>query len=99
MIVSSFNIRGLGGVLKRRKIKEMVSQHNIEFLAIQETKMEVISEAFCYSLWGSDCCDWVFQPSTGRSGGILSIWSKSNNSLIFSFQGEGFVGVCLKQFV
>jgi hypothetical protein len=31
----------------------------------------------------------------GRSGGILSIWSKSNNSLIFSFKGDGFVGVCL----
>ncbi|GAU29496.1 hypothetical protein TSUD_360410 [Trifolium subterraneum] len=43
-----------------------------------------------------DDCDWVFLPSEGRSGGILSIWGKSNNSLIFSFMGEGFVGVCLE---
>ncbi|WJX76187.1 hypothetical protein P8452_59630 [Trifolium repens] len=58
--------------------------------------MEIISESLCYSLWGSHDCDWVYLPSEGRSGGILSIWSKSNNSLIFSFMGEGFVGVCLE---
>jgi exonuclease III len=96
MIVSSFNLRGLGGVLKRRKIKELIRSEKIDFLALQETKMEEITESFCFSLWGSDDCDWAYQPSTGRSGGILSIWSKSNNSLIFSFKGEGFVGVCLE---
>jgi hypothetical protein len=30
------------------------------------------------------------------SGGILSIWGKSQNSLIFTFMGEGFVGVFLE---
>jgi hypothetical protein len=38
----------------------------------------------------------VYLPAEGRSGGILSIWGKSNNSLIFSFKGEGFIGVCLE---
>ncbi|MCH87331.1 endonuclease/exonuclease/phosphatase family protein [Trifolium medium] len=75
----------------------MVRQHKIDFLAIQETKLEVISESLCHSLWGSNDCQWVFLPSEGRSGGILSIWSKSHNSLIFSFMGEGFVGVCLER--
>ncbi|WJX93090.1 hypothetical protein P8452_74658 [Trifolium repens] len=74
----------------------MIRNNKIDFLAIQETKLEVISETLCYGLWGSCDCDWVFLPSEGRSGGILSIWSKSNNSLIFSFMGEGFVGVCLE---
>ncbi|GAU24549.1 hypothetical protein TSUD_148900 [Trifolium subterraneum] len=96
MIVSSFNVRGLGGVMKRRRIRELVRHQKIDFLALQETKMEVLSEAFCYSLWGSDDCEWVFLPSVGRSGGILSIWGKTNNSLIFSFVGDGFVGICLE---
>ncbi|KAK2452148.1 DNA-(apurinic or apyrimidinic site) endonuclease [Trifolium repens] len=74
----------------------MVRSNRIEFLAIQETKLEEISETMCFGLWGSHDCEWVHLPSEGRSGGILSIWSKSNNSLIFSFKGEGFVGVCLE---
>jgi len=38
----------------------------------------------------------VFKPSEGNSGGILSTWRKTNVKLCFSFQGEGYVGVCLE---
>ncbi|WJX18270.1 hypothetical protein P8452_08084 [Trifolium repens] len=96
MIVSTYNIRGLGGVMKRRRIREMIRSQKIDFLALQETKLEVVTDSLCYSLWGSCDCNWAYLPSEGRSGGILSIWSKSNNSLIFSFLGDGFVGVCLE---
>jgi hypothetical protein len=92
MIVCSFNIRGLGGFVKRRRIKHLVQLEKVDFMAIQETKMEVISEALCYSLWGGDDCEWAFLPAIGNSGGILSLWSKVNSSLIFTFIGEGFVG-------
>ncbi|GAU51294.1 hypothetical protein TSUD_240270 [Trifolium subterraneum] len=71
MIVCSYNIRGLGSLVKRRRIKELIQSHKIDFIAIQETKLE------------------------GNSGGILSPWRKTNSSLIFTFMGEGFVGVCL----
>jgi exonuclease III len=96
MIVLSFNIRGLGGRVKRRRVRELVRDHKVDFLALQETKMEVISESFCRNLWGSDHCEWAFFPSEGASGGILSIWGNSNSNLIFTFMGEGFVGVCLE---
>lgn len=39
-------MRGLGGGLKRNKIRELVRQNNVDFLAIQETKMEVITRSF-----------------------------------------------------
>jgi exonuclease III len=93
MIVLSFNIRGLGGRMKRRRIRELVREHNVDFLAIQETKLEVVSDQICFSLWGSSNCGWAFFPSEGASGGILSIWGKNNSNLIFTFMGEGFVGV------
>jgi hypothetical protein len=57
--------------------------------------LEVITPEFCYSIWGSQDCQWAFLPSQGSSGGILSLWKKDSNSLIFSFMGDGFVGVCL----
>jgi hypothetical protein len=96
MIISSFNVRGLGGgVVKWNAIKELVRQENIEFLAIQETKIEAISDSFCYNIWGGEDCQWIYLPAVGKSGGMLSFWSKSSASLIFSFSGESFIGVCL----
>jgi len=63
MIVATFNVRGLGGVLKRNKLKDLIRQHKIDFLAIQETKMENISTTLCASIWRSDDFDWAFRPS------------------------------------
>jgi hypothetical protein len=96
MIIASSNIRGLGGVGKRNYLKELIRKECLEFLAIQETKLETIPDSLCNSLWGGDDCCWVSLPSSGNSGGILSIWSKALGVLKFSFTGEGFVGVCLE---
>jgi exonuclease III len=95
MIVLTMNIRGLGSRVKKRKIRELVQAEKVEFLALQETKSEDISESLIHSLWGGDDCDWVHLPATGNSGGILSIWRKSLFSIVFSFTGNGFVGVCI----
>jgi len=96
MIVSSFNVRGLGGSLKKNKIKELIRNHGVDFMAIQETKLENVSPALSYKLWGSQNCNWAFLPSEGNSGGILSLWNNTISKLIFSFSGDGFVGVCLE---
>jgi hypothetical protein len=69
-------------------LKELVRKEKIDFLAIQETKLESVSDALCYSIWGSEDCHWYFLPDVGNSGGILSIWCKSSSSLIFNFSGE-----------
>jgi exonuclease III len=42
MIVESFNIRGLGSRVKKRKIRDLIRVENIDFLAHQETKLEGI---------------------------------------------------------
>jgi len=85
MIVSTFNVRGLGGRVKKNKICDLVRQNKIDFLALQETKLEDINQALCYSFWGSEDCEWVFRASKGSSGRILSIWNKSCANLLYSF--------------
>ncbi|MCH94158.1 LINE-1 reverse transcriptase like, partial [Trifolium medium] len=95
MIVGSFNLRGLGSRVKRRKVRDLVRVENLDFLALQETKLESISDSLVHCLWGSDDCDWVSLPAVGNSGGILSIWRKSAMSVVFTFTGSGFAGVCL----
>jgi len=96
MIVLSFNTRGVRGLLKRKKIRELVNDQRVDILAIQETKKEVISESLCRSLWGNDDFLWAFLLSVGNSGGILSIWRNSSSNVIYSFVGEGLVGVCVE---
>ena len=83
----NFQYKSSRGAIKRNKIKELVRHQKVEFLAIQETKMEVISQTFCYGLWGGEGCEWAYHPSVGNSGCILSIWRKSMGYFIFSFVG------------
>jgi len=82
--------------VKKKVIKELVYAQKVDFLAIQESKLEVVTDSLCHSLWGNEDCDWALLPSVGNSGGIISIWRKSDSNLLFSFVGEGFVGVCLE---
>jgi exonuclease III len=96
MIVGSFNIRGLGSRIKRRKVRDLVRVERLDFLALQETKLQSVCDSLPRSLWGNEDCDWAFLPADGNSGGILSIWRKSLLSHIFTFVGSGFVGVCLE---
>jgi hypothetical protein len=73
-----------------------VGSEKPDVLALQETKLEVVTESLIYGLWGNDDCDWSYVPAVGNSGGILSIWRKSLFLPVFSFSGCGFVGVCLE---
>jgi len=82
--------------VKKSKIRDLVRSNNVDFLAVQEPKLEEITPTICYSLWGGEDCDWAYRPSEGNSGGILSLWRKSSAHFLFSFQGEGYVGVCLE---
>jgi hypothetical protein len=60
MIICSFNVRGLGSRVKRNKVRELVRVNNVDFLAIQESKMEEITEVLVHSLWGGADCGGVF---------------------------------------
>lgn len=50
MIVSTFNVRGLGGRINKSKVCELVRQNNIDFLALQETKLEEVTPSLCFSI-------------------------------------------------
>lgn len=91
MKIGSINIRELGAVIKKRKIRDLVKAENLEFLAIQETKVEMVEHSFCTQLWGCVEFNWSFISAVGRSGGPLSIWDSCTLSNIFSFRGPGFV--------
>jgi exonuclease III len=65
-------------------------------LAIQETKLEVVNSRLCARLWGGEDVGWRNSIANGRSGGLLTMWDKNKGSLVSSFQGQGYLGVCLE---
>lgn len=73
MKIGSINIRGMGAGIKK-KIRSFVTSERLEFLVIQETKLEMVDSALCLQLWGSIDYNWSFSLVIGRSGRILSIW-------------------------
>jgi hypothetical protein len=53
MIMASFNMRGMGSRVKRRKVKDSIGVEKLDFLALQETKLEEVTGSMCCALWVS----------------------------------------------
>ncbi|GJY81678.1 RNA-directed DNA polymerase, eukaryota, partial [Tanacetum coccineum] len=65
---------GLAQKAKKDKVKELYVKNKVNFLALQETKMENM-ELFCVkTCWGNMAFDYVHSDSVGNSGGILCVW-------------------------
>lgn len=77
MKILSVNIRGLGAAEKKREVRRLVLERKPMVLCIQESKLEVVSEALCRSLWGSGPMAFSFKRSVGASGGIITVWDSS----------------------
>ncbi|XP_019435175.1 PREDICTED: uncharacterized protein LOC109341686 [Lupinus angustifolius] len=93
MNCASFNVRGLRSQLKRRRLMRLIATNKVDFVGLQETKLETCDDSCCYNISGSKDCDWKFNPSIGRSGGILSIWNNLKFSKIQTVRGNGFLAV------
>ncbi|KAL8530153.1 hypothetical protein ACS0TY_007283 [Phlomoides rotata] len=75
MKLLSYNIRGLGGLAKKREIKDKIRLLEVDVCCIQETKCDQIDESLVRRLWGKGKFEWASKPAVGNSGGILSIWN------------------------
>ncbi|GJY12941.1 RNA-directed DNA polymerase, eukaryota [Tanacetum coccineum] len=64
----------LGHKTKKEWVKELNLQHKVNFLALQETKMDRITHMDVKFIWGNSNYQFVSSDSVGNSGGILCIW-------------------------
>nr|GEW91461.1 RNA-directed DNA polymerase, eukaryota [Tanacetum cinerariifolium] len=53
---------------------ELATKHKVNFLSIQETKMEEIDVFSVRNCWGNYSYDFLHSNSVGNSGGILCVW-------------------------
>jgi len=52
MKVISLNVRGLGGDIKWKYIKELIGKEKPGIMCAQETKLISVSASKCFGLWG-----------------------------------------------
>jgi hypothetical protein len=77
MKLVSWNIRGLGGFEKRKKVRLLVGEKAPFILCLQETKLQFCDDFLGTSLWGNTPCDFSYRPSVEASGGLLTVWDTS----------------------
>ncbi|GKV04879.1 hypothetical protein SLEP1_g16976 [Rubroshorea leprosula] len=79
--------------VKRKELRKIVSGEHVNFLMIQETKLETVDENLCRSIWGQEGFEWYANSADGRSGGLLCIWDSHLFKKIDLFEGDGFISV------
>jgi hypothetical protein len=84
------------GKLKQRKFSTLIKEEKVEFVVIQETKLDYINSQFCNRIRECGECELVAKDCDGRSGWLLSLLISNIFSLRFKFEWEGFLGVCLE---
>nr|GEZ89776.1 RNA-directed DNA polymerase, eukaryota [Tanacetum cinerariifolium] len=85
-----YNMKGcLNPKAKKDWVMEICVSHKVNFLTLQETKMEDISLIDVKCCWGNYAFEYVYSPAVGNSGGILCVCEKSafkkNNSTISDY--------------
>ncbi|GJV26981.1 RNA-directed DNA polymerase, eukaryota [Tanacetum coccineum] len=84
---------------KKDWVKELCTKNKVNFVGLQETKMEAINLFDVRACWGNANFDCVHSDSVGKSGGILCIWDTSSFSRSSVTVSDYFViirGVWLK---
>ena len=76
MILISWNVRGLNARIKKSSLRKLISSHDPKFIFIQETKIETFNSKNINSIWKDSNVEWLFSPSNGNSGGLLTLWKK-----------------------
>nr|GEW95077.1 reverse transcriptase domain-containing protein [Tanacetum cinerariifolium] len=65
---------GLAQKAKKDWVKELCMKNKVNFLSLQETKMEKIKLFDIKRCWGNFAFEYVHSDSVGNSGGILCVW-------------------------
>ncbi|KAL8554377.1 hypothetical protein ACS0TY_002528 [Phlomoides rotata] len=58
-----------------RELRDLIQKRRIDVACIQETKMEVMEEKVCKTIWGHRQFEWSYKGGEGNSGGILTMWN------------------------
>ncbi|XP_071729251.1 uncharacterized protein [Rutidosis leptorrhynchoides] len=95
MKIISYNIRGFGcgKESKLGPVKRLISREKPCFIALQETKLNIVDDLWVQTLWGSIECNYVQQEKVGKSGGQLLVWDTNYFEAVDAINCDRVIGV------
>ncbi|XP_022004617.1 uncharacterized protein LOC110902212 [Helianthus annuus] len=91
MNMLSFNIRGIRGGVKAQTLREFKRVNNTGIMAIQETKMDVVTVDVIAGIWGNRNFESASVAAEGQYGGLLWIWDPRVLKIDSSYQNRSFL--------
>nr|GEX72817.1 RNA-directed DNA polymerase, eukaryota, reverse transcriptase zinc-binding domain protein [Tanacetum cinerariifolium] len=70
--------QGLAQKAKKDWVKELCNKNKVNFLGLQETKMNDMHIQCVRACWGNLAFDYVHSAAVGNSGGILCVWDSNS---------------------
>nr|GEY97917.1 RNA-directed DNA polymerase, eukaryota [Tanacetum cinerariifolium] len=74
---------------KKDWVRELCIYNKVNFLSLQEIKMDKMDMWCIKRCWGNYSFDFVYSESVGKSGGILSVWDpnmfRKDSATIFDY--------------
>ena len=92
--VLSWNVRGINSESKLLALRNAIDTSGFSVLCIQETKRESFDLSFTKPFCPKRFNKFVFAPSLGASGGIITFWNSSMFVGMSWFVDSFAVGVC-----
>lgn len=77
MRIVVWNVRGLNAPARRNAVFQVVSTVSPSIVCLQETKLEVVSQAIVQHCLGNKFERFFYLPAAGTRGGILLAWDES----------------------
>jgi exonuclease III len=78
--ILDWNVRGINSQGRWDDLSNKISESNCNILCLQETKRENFDSSYLKNFCPRRMNQFVFSPSVGNSGGLITIW----NSSVFS---------------
>ncbi|KAK8984880.1 hypothetical protein V6N11_064426 [Hibiscus sabdariffa] len=67
--------RGLGREEKLRAVRNIIFEHRLNLICLQETKLNVLNPSIHCKLWNGPGIMNLFCPSSGSARGLTSMWN------------------------
>ncbi|KAK1370282.1 hypothetical protein POM88_036374 [Heracleum sosnowskyi] len=80
----------------KKNLRSLITKWKPKVICIQETIISGIDEKLINFCWPNEHLSWMFQPPSGHSGGLLTVWKKEEFDLINAELRENWVGVSLQ---
>lgn len=97
MIILSYNIRGVGSRIKRKRVGFLSQKGEVDVVFIQEMKLCNMELSTVRELCGDNSLEWSYSDANRAWGGILTMWEKILFTLLYRFKGDGYLGLCVDQ--